>query len=206
AGKTPENLALWARVAAPAWFRLRNQAGNRVVASQERSVHSGDRPLLLRERIGGVQDEAASIPEVEFRCGPGWVGLRPPIRSKLLKVVVTDGVRRRFNRLHRVDVEGRIRRRWQRNHSLPEAVKPQEKLNFTPPDHRADDVHRPGATGALVRILAPDAHDEIAPQGTQSAPAPWLRRRQNEERSRWSGRRTLRPFRLRHFRSLSPVP
>jgi hypothetical protein len=42
-------------------------------------------------------------------------------------------------------------------------------------------------------------------QGTQSAPAPWFRRRQDEKRSRRSGRRTLRPLRIRHFRSPPPV-
>jgi hypothetical protein len=87
------------------------------------SIDRRDHPFLLRERVGRVEDEAASVAQIEFGGSPRGIDFRPSIRSELLEIVPPDGVRRRFNRLHRVDIEGRIGRRWQGDDRFPQAVK-----------------------------------------------------------------------------------
>jgi hypothetical protein len=65
-------------------------------------------------------------------------------------------------------------------------------------------AHHTRAAGTFVRILAPDAHDEIAPQGAERTPASRLGRRKDEESPRWSLLTSLGPLRVLHLRSESP--
>jgi hypothetical protein len=87
------------------------------------SIHPRDHPLLFRERIGRIEDEAATITQIQFGGGPRGIDFRPPIRSELLEVVPPDGVGRDFDGLHRLDVKWRVRRRWQSDDRFPQAVK-----------------------------------------------------------------------------------
>jgi hypothetical protein len=54
------------------------------------SVYTRDHPLLLGERIRRVEDETASVAEVQFGGGPSGINLRPPILSERLEVAPPD--------------------------------------------------------------------------------------------------------------------
>jgi hypothetical protein len=167
------------------------------------SVHPDDRPLLLGKRIGPIEDETASVAQIEFGGGPRGIAFRPPIRSEILEVVPPDGMGRNLDGLHRLDIKWRIGRRRQGDDCLPQSVQSEKELNFTPSNHRPNDLHCSRATGTLVRIFAPDLHDEIPPEGAEEAAASRFRGRKDEERFRWIGRRTLRSLRICHFGSQS---
>lgn len=67
------------------------------------------------------------------------------------------------------DVEGRRRRAWECDDSLPEAVEAEEEFNFLAADDFADGFHGALAAGALERVAAPNLEDEVAPEGAHVA-------------------------------------
>ena len=57
----------------------------------------------------------------------------------------------------------------------------EEELDFLAANHGAEDFHFSLATGADERVLAPDLHDQFAPEGAQGADAFWRWRWQDEQ-------------------------
>jgi len=94
--------------------------------------------------------------EFELR-GIGFFGLPPLIFGR-----GADG-------LEGLDVERRIG--WWRNgeEAFPEIVQSEEELDFLGAQDFVHDLHGGLALGAEQRILAPDAEDEITPEGAQFA-------------------------------------
>ena len=67
------------------------------------------------------------------------------------------------------DVEGRVRRWREVDDALPQSVEAEEEWDFSGADDGADALHGGLTTGALERVGAPDAEDEVAPERTDGA-------------------------------------
>ena len=71
--------------------------------------------------------------------------------------------------LEGLDIERRIG--WGRNgkNAFPEIVEFEEEFDFFGAPDFIDDLHGGFTLGAEERVLAPDAHDEVAPERTELA-------------------------------------
>ena len=106
---------------------------------------------------------------------PGVIPCRFPflIEPSEIRFVVgypfLDGLPRWLDGLHGFDVEGR--RRWpgKMDDAFPEAVEPEEELDFLVADEGADGAHGALAAGALERVAAPHLEDEVTPEGPHVA-------------------------------------
>ena len=126
----------------------------------------------------GFEHEDAFVVQWNLGCLPSqtlvevargricWISR--PVEPVEVRFVVGDpfleGLPRRFDGLHGVDVEGRRWRAGQVDDPLPQAVEAEEELDFLAADHLAHRLHRPFAAWALERIAAPDFQDEVAPE------------------------------------------
>ena len=67
------------------------------------------------------------------------------------------------------DVEGRVRRWREVDDAPPQSLEAEEEWDFSGADDGADALHGGLPTGALERVGAPDAEDEVAPERTDGA-------------------------------------
>ena len=67
------------------------------------------------------------------------------------------------------DVEGRVRRWREVDDAPPQSLEAEEEWDFSGADDGADARHGGLTTGALERVGAPGAEDEVAPERTDGA-------------------------------------
>ena len=143
------------------------------------------RPLGQDLFFGSVIFWGGALRGVSRDQGRGWCRLRGDLDrlagggtlveqvEARLRIVVwnpfADGLPRRFDGLEGLDVEGRVG--WWRDvdDSFPKSVEAEEEWDFAGADDGADAMHGGLAAGALERVGAPDAEDEIAPERAHRA-------------------------------------
>ena len=120
----------------------------------------------------GIEDEDGTVFEGDFDWLSGWEALVEQVAARLRIVVwdpFADGLPGWFDGLEGFDVEGRVRRWREVDDALPHSVEAEEELDFSGADDGADALHGGLTTGALERVGAPDAEDEVAPERTDGA-------------------------------------
>ena len=143
------------------------------------------RPLGQDLFFGSVIFWGGALRGVSRDQGRGWCRLRGDLDrlagggtlveqvEARLRIVVwnpfADGLPRRFDGLEGLDVERRVG--WWRDvdDRFPKSVEAEEELDFAGADDGAGALHGGLAAGALERVGAPDAHDEVAPERTHGA-------------------------------------
>jgi len=122
---------------------------------------------------GIFEDQGAAITEGDFLRLPRgplvevvWIRTRwiprtvEPVEIRfVVRNPFLDGLPRRLDGLHRVDVEGRWWRAGKLDDSLPQAVEAEEKLDLVGADEGANGAHGAFATGTFERIATPDLED-----------------------------------------------
>ena len=127
----------------------------------------------------GIEDEDGAVC-AEDLDGLAEGGALVEQVEALLRIVVgnpfADGLPRRFDGLEGLDVERRVG--WWRDvdDSFPKSVEAEEELDFAGADDGAGALHGGLAAGALERVGAPDAEDEVAPERTHGTGGDFGRR------------------------------
>ena len=128
---------------------------------------SGAEELVRWERIA-VEKQDSFVIEAKLWGLPGDLGGIESLGFVLLRPAEQAG---HVDGLHRLDVVGWFWRRGNVDDPLPHAVESEEELDFLGPAERAVHFHEPLAARADERVFAPNAEDEIAPEGTEVAGA-----------------------------------
>ena len=119
-----------------------------------------------------IEDEDVTVFERNLDRLAGFGALVEKVRGWVIIVSrnpFPDGLPGRLDGLEGLDVERRVGRRRDVDDGFPEPMEAEEEFDFTGPEEGIHYVHDGVAAGALERVGAPHAEDEVAPEGAHGA-------------------------------------